>query len=76
MIPLETQNPAELIRGIKNRVLLIHDVDDQATPNEPSRKVAEQLKNIELFETKALGHSQLLKKKRVVKKSLDYIKNT
>ena len=73
-IPLETQNPSDLVGGIISDVLIIHDVDDRITPVGPSRKVHEQLKNVDLYETQGLGHSLLLKDQVVVNKSLNYLK--
>lgn len=73
-IPLETQNPIDLIYTIKNEVLIIHDRDDKTTPIGPSIQVANDLDNVELVETKGLGHSHLLKNKIVVDSVVNFLK--
>lgn len=74
-IPLETQNPVDLISKIKNSVLIIHDQGDKTTPIAPARIVAAKLGNVDLIETEGYGHSQLLKKKMVIDNALGFISN-
>ena len=74
-IPLETQNPIDLIPKIKNPVLIIHDKGDRTTPIAPARMVTSQLKNVDLVETEGYGHNQLLKKKMVIDNALGFISN-
>ncbi|MCG8311518.1 MAG: alpha/beta hydrolase [Cytophagales bacterium] len=73
-IPLETQNPIDLIHNLKNQILIIHDVTDKTTPIGPSRVIADTLDNVRLMETEGLGHSQLLKDKSVILGALDFLK--
>lgn len=73
-IPLETQNPIDLVYTIKNEMLVIHDKNDKTTPIGPSIQVASDLDNVELLETAGLGHSHLLKKKIVVDPAVNFLK--
>lgn len=75
-IPLETQNPIDLISGINNPTLIIHDKNDKTTPIGPSIKVSNDLKNVSLIRTEGLGHSLLLKKDFVVEEALGFLKRS
>ena len=73
-IPLETQNPSDLIGEIDNDVLIIHDLDDRTTPIEPARKIAKQLKNVSIVETEGFGHNKMLRETIVIERSLAFVK--
>ena len=72
-VPLDTQNPIDLILEIKNDILIIHDSEDKTTPISPAKAIAHQLENIEILETEGLGHSRLLNQKSVIVRSLDFL---
>jgi len=72
-IPLETQNPIDLIYKIKNKILIIHDKDDRITPIGPSQNVTSDLANIELIRTEGYGHTQLLRKDLVISQAIQFI---
>lgn len=74
-IPLETRNPIDLIRKLKNDILIIHDESDKITPIGPSISVNKEHGNVRLMKTKGLGHSFILKNPEVVKKSIKFIQN-
>ena len=74
-IPLESQNPIDLVYTINNEVLIIHDKNDKTTPIDPAIQVAKDLSNVELIETEGLGHSHLLREKFVVDRALGFLKN-
>ena len=73
-IPLETQNPIDLISGINNPTLIIHDKNDKTTPISPSIKVSDDLKNVDLIKTEGMGHSLLLKQDFIVEEALGFLK--
>ena len=75
-IPLETQNPIDLVQDIENQILIIHDKKDRTTPIGPSRQIAKSLTNVDLIETDGLGHSHLLKDKYVIASALDFLKKS
>lgn len=72
-IPLETQNPIDLISELNNDVLIIHDKGDKTTPIGPAIRIAKELENVTLIETEGLGHSLLLKNKTVINNALNFI---
>lgn len=74
-IPLETQNPIDLIYHIKNDILIIHDKNDNTAPIIPSIQVANDLENVELMKTEGYGHSHLLKHKFVVERAINFMKS-
>ena len=73
-IPLETQNPVDLIHALKNDVLIIHDEADRTTPIDPSRHVANEIFNVNLIETNGYGHSKLLRKKFVIEQTMKFLR--
>lgn len=74
-IPLETQNPIDLICQLSNSILIIHDKKDKTTPIGPSIQVAKDRENTDLMETEGFGHNRLLKQKRVIEKAINFIKS-
>lgn len=74
-IPLETQNPIDLIYQLSNNILIIHDQKDKTTPVEPSIQVSKHLGNIELMNTEGFGHNRLLKQKQVIDRAIHFIKS-
>lgn len=73
-IPLETQNPIDLITKIDNDILIIHDKNDRTTPIGPSTKVAEELKNVKMMTTEGYGHSLIMRQEEVIKSALMFMK--
>jgi esterase/lipase len=53
-------NPTELIKSIKNDILIIHDKNDKAAPIADSEHVAELYEAISLHSTVGLGHKRIL----------------
>jgi pimeloyl-ACP methyl ester carboxylesterase len=74
-IPLETQNPIDLIHQLSNNILIVHDRKDKTTPIGPSIQVAKERINTDLVETEGFGHNRLLKQKRVIEKAILFIKS-
>ncbi len=72
-IPLETQNPIDLIYHLRNDMLIIHDTGDRTTPIGPSKRVENDLENIELIETTGLGHSFIVRDKTVIDHAMDFL---
>ena len=66
-------NPTELIKSIKNDILIIHDKDDKAAPIADSEHVAELYDNINLYTTSGLGHKHILHDKTTIEAVLAYL---
>lgn len=72
---LEKDNPLNLIKSIKYNLLIIHDEDDTITPYQESKDVAEKNKSILLRTSQELGHKRILTDPKIIKWTLDYLKN-
>ncbi len=72
-IQLATRNPIDLIYGIRNSMLIIHDNSDKTTPVGPSFQVAEELDNVEFMGTEGYGHNKVLAQQFVIEKALKFI---
>lgn len=72
-LPLETQNPIDLIKQLTNDILIIHDKKDKTTPIGPSAQIAKELENIELLETEGFGHNRLLKQKHIIDNAISFL---
>jgi predicted alpha/beta hydrolase family esterase len=66
-------NPAQLIKNIKNDILIIHDKNDKAAPFADSEHAAELYDNITLHATVGLGHNRLLNDDSIIKTVLGYL---
>lgn len=61
---------------VKIPVLVIHDNDDPEVPVKAGIHIHENLENGELFLTGGLGHRKILGNQNVIKKTLEFIKNS
>ena len=61
---------------VKIPVLVIHDNDDPEVPAKAGIHIHENLENGELFLTDGLGHRKILGNQNVIKKTLEFIKNS
>jgi pimeloyl-ACP methyl ester carboxylesterase len=52
---------AQVVANGRARVLLIHDQDDIVNAVDPSKQLAQQVANVELFVTRGQGHNKILK---------------
>jgi pimeloyl-ACP methyl ester carboxylesterase len=66
-------NPAQLIKQIKNNVLIFHDRNDKAVPYEHTKCAAERIALITLETTIGLGHKRILSDTSVMEKTIGYI---
>jgi hypothetical protein len=57
-------------------VLVIHDNDDPEVPLKAGIHIHENLQNGTLFLTDGLGHRKILGNQTVIKKTLEFIKNS
>lgn len=63
-------------KKIKIPVLVIHDNDDPEVPVKAGIHIHENLQNGSLFLTDGLGHRKILGNQTVIKKTLEFIKNS
>ena len=61
---------------VKIPVLVIHDNDDPEVPVKAGIHIHQNLENGELFLTDGLGHRKILGNQDVIKKTLEFIKNS
>ncbi|RXM46241.1 alpha/beta fold hydrolase [Flavobacterium sp. YO12] len=61
---------------VKIPVLVIHDNDDPEVPPKAGIHIHQNLENGELFLTDGLGHRKILGNQNVIKKTLEFIKNS
>ena len=61
---------------VKIPVLVIHDNDDPEVPVKAGIHIHENLENGESFLTDGLGHRKILGNQNVIKKTLEFIKNS
>ncbi|MEG0849182.1 MAG: alpha/beta hydrolase [Flavobacterium sp.] len=61
---------------VKIPVLVIHDNDDPEVPVKAGIHIHQNLENGELFLTDGLGHRKILGNQNVIKKTLEFIKNS
>jgi pimeloyl-ACP methyl ester carboxylesterase len=71
---LEKDNPINLIKSIKNELLIIHDQDDAITPYQESQDVSEKNKTILLQTSQGLGHKRILTDQNIINWTMDYLK--
>ena len=72
-LPMDTQNPVDLIYKIENQTLIIQDTKDTTTPIGPAEIVSSDLEHVSLIKTEDLGHTKILKKQIVVEEALSFI---
>jgi predicted alpha/beta-fold hydrolase len=68
-----TDNPVQLIKNIKNDILIIHDKNDKAVPFEDSEHADELYDNINLHATDGLGHKRILNDKIIIETVVGYL---
>jgi len=61
-----SDNPSQLIKRVKNEILIIHDENDKAIPFADSEHMAEMYDHITLKATTGLGHKRILSDKSVI----------
>ncbi len=61
-------------KKIKAPVLIIHDENDKEVPITDAINNFQQLENGQILQTRGLGHSRILKNKKVVNRIIDFIK--
>jgi predicted alpha/beta-fold hydrolase len=61
-----SDNPSQLIKKVKNDVLIFHDEKDKAVPFTDTEHVAEMYDHIVLRATTGLGHKRILSDKSVI----------
>jgi len=66
-------NPTQLIKSIKNDILIIHDKNDKAIPIADSEHAAELYDNINIHTTVGLGHKRILSDKSTMEFVLAYL---
>ena len=57
---LFTDNPIQLIKNIKNNILIFHDKNDKAVPYADTYHAAKVSENVSLHSTMGLGHNRIL----------------
>ena len=57
---LFTDNPIQLIKNIKNNILIFHDKNDKAVPYADTYHAAKVSENVSLHSTMGLGHIRIL----------------
>lgn len=74
-----SDNPIQLIRNLKNEVLILHDENDKAVPYSETQLASELSEKITLHATVGLGHKRILTDKSTMATVLTYLekkKNT
>jgi pimeloyl-ACP methyl ester carboxylesterase len=70
---LEKDNPDKLLPLLKKEILIIHDRNDPAIPYKDSEKAADKWSNVQLVETRGLGHKRILTSHNTVEFITNYI---
>lgn len=63
-------NPLDLMAGLTQPLLVIHDTSDRVIPHSVSELPARQLDRVRLMSTHGLGHKRLLKDTLVIQESI------
>ena len=71
---LEDDNPLNLLKSIRQKLLIIHDEDDAITPYQESKNISETHDNIELYTSHGLGHKRILTDQKIISKVIEYLK--
>jgi len=69
---MHRDNPANLLREINSKILIVHDKNDPTIPYVDSKEISERFPNIELHTTELLGHKKVLADSSVVNRTMDY----
>jgi pimeloyl-ACP methyl ester carboxylesterase len=70
---LFSDNPIQLIKNIKNNIMIFHDKSDKAVPYEDTHHAAELSDNIILHTSVGLGHNRILNDKSTIEKILTHL---
>lgn len=68
-----SDNPAQLIKTVKNKIIIFHDKNDRAVPFSHTNHLAERLDNITVHSSNGLGHRRILNDKSVIHMILESI---
>jgi predicted alpha/beta hydrolase family esterase len=68
-----SDNPSQLIKTVKNNVVIFHDKNDRAVPFSHTNYLAERLDNITVISSSGLGHRRILNDKSVIHMLLESI---
>jgi hypothetical protein len=60
-------------RLLKSETLIIHDENDKEISIQNSKLIKSNIKNIQTYFTKGLGHRRILRDESVTKKILDFL---
>ena len=63
---MERDNPSNLLKEIESKILIVHDKNDSTIPYIDSKKLSDELQNIELHTTESLGHKGVLTNSSVI----------
>ena len=69
---MQRDNPANLLREINSKILIVHDRNDPTIPYADSKEISERFPNIELHSTERLGHKKILADNSVVNRIIDF----
>jgi len=69
---MHRDNPANLLREISSKILIVHDKNDPTIPYADSKEISGRFPNIELHTTERLGHRKVLADSSVVNRTMDY----
>jgi esterase/lipase len=72
---LFNDNPAQIIKSLKNDILIIHDKNDKAAPFAHSEHAAVLHETINLHATVGLGHKRILNDKTIIETVVGYLQN-
>jgi predicted esterase len=70
-----TDNPTQLIKKIKNNILIFHDKNDKAVSYADTEHAAEMIDNITLHASSGLGHKRILNDKTIIETAVGYLAN-
>jgi pimeloyl-ACP methyl ester carboxylesterase len=65
-------NPGNLLREIKSRILIVHDKNDQTIPYFDSKELSDEFQNITLHTTEGLGHKKILSERSLIDLIVNY----
>jgi pimeloyl-ACP methyl ester carboxylesterase len=66
-------DPIRLLKDINEKILIVHDTNDRATPYKDVRDAVAANPHIELVTTKGLGHMRLLTEDTIINRALDFL---
>jgi predicted esterase len=68
-------NPSQLIKKMKNNIMIFHDKNDRAVPYADTEHAAEMLDNITLCASSGLGHKRILNDHSTISAAVNYFQN-